>query len=92
MAKPYNVKYAPGTEAPKTLNDHPFYGLELDEEQIAFRDAIWNPDKLIVFCNARAGTGKTFIATATADLLVKYGRYEGIVYISSPTQEQKLGF
>jgi predicted ribonuclease YlaK len=45
-----------------------------------------------VFCNAKAGTGKTFIATATANLLVQYGRYDGIVYISSPTQEQKLGY
>lgn len=79
-------------EAPKDLNDHPFYGLVLDEQQKAFRDAIWDPDKLIVFCNAKAGTGKTFIATATADLLVKYGRYDGIVYVSSPTQEGKLGF
>ena len=92
MAKPYNVKHAPGTEAPQTLKDHPFYGFTLDAEQTAFRDAIWNPEKLIVFCNAKAGTGKTFIATATANLLVQYGRYEGIVYISSPTQEQKLGF
>ena len=92
MAKSYNVKYASDIEAPKTLEDHPFYGFNLDDEQIAFRDAIWNPDKLIVFCNARAGTGKTFIATATANLLVQYGRYDGIVYISSPTQEQKLGF
>ena len=92
MAKPYNVRYAPGVDAPKTLKDHPFYGFELDEEQIAFRDAIWSPEKLIVFCNAKAGTGKTFIATATANLLVQYGRYDGIVYISSPTQEQKMGF
>ena len=41
MAKPYNIKYASGVEAPKTLKDHPFYGFELDDEQIAFRDAIW---------------------------------------------------
>jgi predicted ribonuclease YlaK len=79
-------------EAPKDLKDHPFYGLILDDEQRAFRDAIWSPEKLIVFCNARAGTGKTLIATATADLLVQYGRYNGIVYVSSPTQEGKLGF
>ena len=92
MAKTYNVKHPAGTEAPKTLQDHPFYGFELDYEQAAFRDAIWDPEKLIVFCNARAGTGKTFIATATANLLVQYGRYDGIVYISSPTQEGKLGF
>ena len=91
MAKTNNKQNNKET-APKNLNDHPFYGLVLDEQQKAFRDAIWDPDKLVVFCNAKAGTGKTFIATATADLLVKYGRYDGIVYISSPTQEGKLGF
>ena len=79
-------------EAPKDLKDRPFYGFILDEEQQEFRDAIWNPEKLIVFCNARAGTGKTLIATATANLLVQYGLYDGIVYISSPTQEGKLGY
>ena len=79
-------------EVPETLTNHPFYGLKLDKEQIAFRDAIWDPEKLIVFCNAKAGTGKSLIATATANLLVQYGRYNGIVYIASPTQEQKQGF
>jgi len=92
MAKSYNVKYSAGSDAPKTLKDHPFYGFNLDDEQKVFRDMIWDPEKLIVFCNARAGTGKTFIATATANLLVQYGLYDGIVYISSPTQESKLGF
>ena len=79
-------------EAPTTLVDHPFYGLQLDEEQKSFRDVIWSSDKLIVFCNARAGTGKSLIATATANLLVQYGKYDGIVYIASPTQEQKQGY
>lgn len=77
---------------PETLENNPFFGLKLDDEQKAFRDAIWNKDKLIVFCNAKAGTGKTTIATATADLLVKFGRYNGIVFIAAPTQEQKQGF
>lgn len=92
MAKSSNIKNTSNIKIPITLSNHPFYGFELDEEQIAFRDAIWNPEKLIIFCNAKAGTGKTFIATATANLLVEYGRYDGIVYISSPTQEGKLGF
>ena len=91
MAKS-NSKQNNKIEAPRDLKEHPFYGLELDEEQKAFRDAIWDENKLIVFCNAKAGTGKTLIATATANLLVQYGRYDGIVYISSPTQEEKLGF
>ena len=77
---------------PETLLEHPFFGFKLDEEQVKFRDAIWDKNNLIVFCNARAGTGKTTIATATADLLVKYGFYKGIVYIASPTQEQKQGY
>lgn len=79
-------------DVPKTLAKHPFYGLKLDEMQEAFRDAIWDDGKLIIFCNAKAGTGKTLIATATANLLVQYGKYDGIVYIASPTQEQKQGY
>ena len=79
-------------EAPKTLDEHPFYGIEMDNEQKAFRDAIWDSDKLIVFCNAKAGTGKTLIATATANLLVQYGLYDGIVFIAAPVQESKIGF
>ena len=77
---------------PEVLSEHPFFGFKLDEEQEKFRDAIWDKEKLVIFCNAKAGTGKTTIATATAELLVKYGLYKGIVYIASPTQEQKQGY
>ena len=79
-------------QAPQSLDEHPFFGLLLDEKQTAFRDAIWNPEKLIVFCNAKAGTGKTTIATATANLLCAYELYDGIVYVAAPTQEQKQGY
>lgn len=89
MAKKKTVDY---TDVPETLEDHPFYGLILDDDQKKFRDAIWDKDKLIVFCDARAGSGKTTIATGVANLLVKYGRYDGIVYIASCTQEHKMGF
>lgn len=79
-------------DIPENLSNHPFYGIQLDEEQKAFRDAIWDDKKPIVFCNAKAGTGKTLIATATADLLVKYHKYDGIVYIAAPVMEYKQGF
>ena len=93
MAKTNNNKQQTVVgDAPKTLKDSMFYGIKLDEQQKDFRDAIWNPDKLIVFANARAGTGKTLIAVATANLLVQYGRYDGIVYIVSPVQESKSGY
>lgn len=79
-------------DVPQTLDGHPFYGIDLDEEQRVFANAIWNPDNLIVFCNAKAGTGKTTIATGVANLLVQYGKYDGIVYIAAPVQEEKLGY
>ena len=78
--------------APVNLSDNPFYGLKLDEEQKEFRDAIWSKEKIIVFCDAKAGTGKTTIATMTAKLLYDYRRYDGIIYIAAPTQEQKMGY
>ena len=68
------------------------FGMTLDEEQLEFANAIWNKDNDIVFCNSRAGTGKTTIATAIAVLLVKYGFYNGIIYIMSPYGERKQGY
>lgn len=79
-------------EAPNTINDRPFYGFNLDEDQIKFVNAILNPDNTIVFCNARAGTGKTTLAMGTANILVQHGKYDGIVYICSSYGEHKQGF
>lgn len=87
--RPITIDYE---QPPETLQDHPFYGLELDDEQKVFRDMIWDPSKLIVFANAKAGSGKSLIAVATANLLVQYGLYKGIVYIVSPVQEEKSGY
>ena len=79
-------------EAPMNLDDHPFYGMTLNEEQKVFANAIWNPENLIVFCDSKAGTGKTTIAVGVANMLVQYGLYDGIVYIAAPVQEEKLGY
>lgn len=78
-------------KVPKEL-DKQFYSMELDEEQLYFANAIWNPDIDIIFCNAKAGTGKTTVATGVANLLVQYGLYDGIVYIISPYGERKQGW
>ena len=77
-------------EPPATLDDQPFYGLVLDEEQLKFANAIWNKDNDIVFCNSVAGTGKTTIATGVANMLVQYGKFDQIIYIMSPTNERVL--
>lgn len=79
-------------EPPKTLDGHPFYGMTLDPEQKIFAEAIWNPENLIVFANACAGSGKTTIAVGVANMLVQYGFYDGIVYVVAPVQEEKSGF
>ena len=72
----------------------PFYGLTLDQEQKQFVDAIMDQGKTIVFCNAKAGTGKTTLAMGAANLLVKDKRnaLDGIVYIVSPYGENKQGY
>lgn len=79
-------------DCPETLKDHPFYGMTLDPEQEAFRDAIWDKDKLIVFCNSRAGTGKTTVAVGTANIMYEYGRYDGIVAVMFPCEEYRQGY
>lgn len=77
---------------PQTLKDQPFFGLVLDDEQQAFRDAVWDKNVDIVFVNAKAGTGKTTIATGIAKLLKDYGFYEKIIYIMAPCGERKQGW
>lgn len=92
MAAKKNQKVMEYGKPPKTLEGHPFYGLELNDEQKVFAESIWNPDNLIVFCNSKAGTGKTTVAVGVANMLVQYGLYDGIVYIAAPVQEEKLGY
>jgi len=78
--------------APQEIDGNIFYGLQLDDEQCKFANAIWNPNIDIVFCNSKAGTGKTTIATGVANMLVQYGKFENIVYIMSPYGERKQGW
>ena len=79
-------------DAPLNLEGHPFYGFRLDEEQMNFANAIWNPDIDIVFCNAKAGTGKSTVALGVANLLVQYKLFDNIVWLINPTQEQAIGY
>lgn len=79
-------------DPPKTLEDHPFFDLRLDKEQIAFRDAIWSSDYDIVLCKAKSGSGKTTVTMATAILMCEYGRYSGIIYLTAAgVYERKQG-
>lgn len=92
MGNKYNNCRKQFENAPEDLHDHIFYGLTLDPDQEKFRDAIYDKDNIITICDSKAGCGKTTIALGVAALMVEYGRYNGIVYIVSPTMEQKQGF
>ena len=92
MASKKKTITATTNDIPETLSEHPFYGIELDEEQKVFANAIWNPSIDIVFCNARAGSGKSLVATGVANLLVQHGLFDSIVYIMSPYGERKQGW
>lgn len=77
---------------PKEIDPDIFYGIKLDCEQADFANAIWSKDNDIIFCNAKAGTGKTTIATGVANMLVKFGVFSEIMYIMSPYGEKKQGW
>lgn len=79
-------------DPPKFLTGKPFYGLKLDEEQLKFAEAIWDMNIDIIFCNAKAGTGKSTIAIGVANMLIKYGIFDKIIYIMSPYGEHKQGW
>ena len=79
-------------EIPATLENHIFYGMDLDEDQKKLREAIWSREKETVICEACAGSGKTTIALGTAIMLVEYGLYSGIIYqVAGGVYESRQG-
>lgn len=73
-------------DAPQTLSKSRFFkrlSFDLSEEQIAFRDAIYDKNNKIIFCNAKAGSGKTTVAVATACAMIEYRLYDKIQYCFS---------
>lgn len=80
-------------KAPKTLKDHPFFGLTLDEDQRKLVDAVWSRKKKLFLVDSMAGSGKTLMAVALGVLMVKYGMYDKIVYVTFPgIYEKTQGF
>lgn len=76
---------------PQTIEEN-FYGMQLDNEQLEFANAVWNPNIDIIFVDAKAGTGKTTIAVGVANMLVYYGFFDELIYIMSPYGERKQGW
>lgn len=90
IKRKYSIDFS--QEKPIDLSQILFYGLELDEQQMYFANSIWNPDIDIIFCNAKAGTGKTTIAVGVANMLVQCGDFDELIYIMSPYGERKQGW
>lgn len=57
-----------------------------------FRDAIWDKNNDIVFCNAIPGSGKSLVAVSTSMLMYESGLINGIIYMSAAgVYEHKQG-
>lgn len=69
-----------------------FFGLELTDEQEVYVDSVF--DNLFTICNAKAGTGKTTLAIASARLLIadKRNDLDGLLYTFNPVEEGTLGY
>ena len=88
------VKETPKSEqAPVNLSESVFYGLKLNDEQIEFRDAIYDKKYDIVMCEAKAGSGKTLVTVATAVVMYEYGLIDEVVYmVPGGVYESKQGY
>lgn len=77
----------------KKRSDDIFYGFALNEGQEAFRDAIMDDNNNFILADATAGSGKTLLAVACANLLVnQYHKYKSAVYIFPTVEESSLGY
>ena len=76
----------------KKKTDEVFYGFILNEEQEKFRDAVMSDENNVVIVDATAGSGKTLISVACANILVKSGKYDSAVYVFPTVEEASLGY
>ncbi len=69
-----------------------FYGFTLNEDQEKFKEAIMGDDNNVIIVDATAGSGKTLISVACANILCKSGKYDSAVYIFPTVEEASLGY
>lgn len=76
----------------KKKTDDIFYGLILNEGQEKFKEAIMSDEYNVVIADATAGSGKTLLAVACANILCKTEKYKSAVYIFPTVEEASLGY
>lgn len=76
----------------KKKSDDIFYGFVLNEGQEKFKEAVMNEENNVVIVDATAGSGKTLISVACANILCKSGKYDSAVYVFPTVEEASLGY
>lgn len=78
----------------KRKNDNDiFYGFLLNEGQEKFKEAIMSDEYNFILADATAGSGKTLLAVACANLLVNAEKkYKSAIYIFPTVEESSLGY
>lgn len=69
-----------------------FSGIDCNEDQKKFRDAVMDDKHNVILVDAVSGSGKTLIAVTCAKQLVANGHYQSCVFIVPTVEEQALGF
>ena len=73
--------------------DDIFYGFVLNEDQQKFVDAIMSDDYNFVLADATAGSGKTLLSVACANLLINRDhKYDSATFIFPTVEESSLGY
>ena len=77
----------------KKNNNDIFYGFVLNEYQQKFVDAIMSEEHNFILADATAGSGKTLLAIACANLLInRDNRYKSAEFIFPVIEEGTLGY
>ena len=77
----------------KKSNNDIFYGFVLNEYQQKFVDAIMSDEHNFILADATAGSGKTLLAVACANLLInRDNRYKSAEFIFPVIEEGTLGY
>lgn len=88
-----NSTYRTSKEIPESIDEMNFFGIKCDENQQKVVDSVWKREKKLYMVNSIAGSGKTLISTALGVLMVKYGIFDRVIYITFPgIYEKSQGF
>jgi PhoH-like ATPase len=69
-----------------------FSGINCNEDQKKFRDAVMDDANNFILVDAVSGSGKTLIAVTCAKQLVANGHYQSCVFVVPTNAEQDLGY